>query len=155
MTSHSQPASRIENVKTFDVWFYVSCMFSMALGWRIRGQFGHEVGACMAGALGAMSVALFSRREDWLQRIPQFAMLGAIGWGFGGSISYMKVVGYTHSSDSATVCYGFGGVLLIGFLWSALGAAAIALPAVLDKQRGERAPQLGALHKGGITGEQG
>ena len=135
MTSHSQPASRIENVKTFDVWFYVSCMFSMALGWRIRGQFGHEVGACMAGALGAMSVALFSRREDWLQRIPQFAMLGAIGWGFGGSISYMKVVGYTHSSDSATVCYGFGGVLLIGFLWSALGAAAIALPAVLDNQR--------------------
>ena len=122
-------------MKTFDVGFYVSCMLSMALGWRIRGQFGHEVGASMAGALGAMSIVLFSRREDWLRRIPQFAMLGGIGWGFGGSISYMKVVGYTHSSDSNTVLYGFAGVLLIGFLWSALGAAATALPAVLDTER--------------------
>ena len=135
MTSISQPAATIENRKAFDIWFYLSCMFSMALGWRIRGQFGHEIGASMAGALGAMSVVLFSRREDWLHRIPQFAMLGALGWGFGGSISYMKVVGYTHSSDSATVLYGFGGVLLIGFMWSALGAAATALPAVLDNDR--------------------
>ena len=94
-------------------------MFSMALGWRIRGQFGHEVGASMAGALGAMAVVLFSGRSDWLARIHSFAMFGALGWGFGGSISYMKVVGYTHSSESMTVLYGVAGVLLIGFMWSA------------------------------------
>lgn len=135
MTSNSFLAAASTNSRTIGLWCYLSCMFSMALGWRIRGQFGHEVGASMAGAMGAMSIVLFSKREDWLRRISEFAVLGALGWAFGGSISYMKVVGYTHSSDSATVIYGFCGMLLIGFMWSFLGAAGSALPAVLDHVR--------------------
>ena len=122
-------------IKRPSIWFFLFCMLSTALGWRIRGQFGHEIGASMAGALGAMALVLFSRRPDWICRIHYFALMGALGWGFGGSISYMKVVGYTHSSDSATVLYGFAGMLLIGFVWASLGAAATALPAVLDQTR--------------------
>jgi len=109
--------------------------FSMAVGWRVRGQFGHEIGAAMAGALGAMALALFSGREDWRRRVHYFALFGALGWAFGGSMSYMKVVGYSHSSDSATVLYGFAGIFLLGFLWAALGGAGAALAAVLESDR--------------------
>ena len=122
------------------------CGLSMSLGWRIRGQFGHEIGAAIAGALGAMAIVLLSGRRDWWQRIHFFALFGALGWGFGGSMSYMKVVGYCHSSDSATVLYGFGGLFLIGFLWAALGGAGAALPAVLDnKGLGSLFPSLAAV----------
>ncbi|MCL5744178.1 MAG: hypothetical protein M1541_09675 [Acidobacteria bacterium] len=115
-------------------WFLLAAL-SMSLGWRIRGQVGHEIGAAIAGALGAMAIALFSGREDWRQRVHYFGMLGALGWAFGGSISYMKVIGYGHSSDSLTVLYGFAGVFLIGFLWAAMGGAGIALPAALESER--------------------
>jgi hypothetical protein len=106
---------------------------SMSLAWRIRGQFGHEIGAAMAGALGGIVIALLAGREDWRRRVPYLAFFGALGWAFGGSISYMKVIGYCHSSDPATVLYGFAGVFLIGFLWAALGGVGTALPAVLEQ----------------------
>lgn len=111
------------------------CAASMSVGWRIRGQFGHEIGAAIAGALGAMAVVLASGREDWWRRVHYFAMLGAIGWAFGGSMSYMKVVFFTHSSDSTTVFYGFASLFLLGFLWAALGGAGTALAAALDGQQ--------------------
>ena len=57
--------------------------------------------------------------------------LGAIGWSFGGSMSYMMVVGYSHSPQSKTVLYGFANLFVIGFLWAALGGAGTALPAFL------------------------
>lgn len=116
-------------------WSLLLCALSMSLGWRIRGQFGHEIGAAIAGTLGAMSLVLASGREDWRRRIHFFAFLGGIGWSFGGSMSYMKVVAFTHSSDSDTVLYGFAGLFLIGFLWAALGGAGTALAAALSTQQ--------------------
>src|SRR5260370_738383 len=107
---------------------------SMSIGWGIRGQFGHEYGAAMAGALGGMAVALLSGREDWTRRVHYFAMFTAIGFGFGGSMSYMKNLAYTQSSDSATVLYGFASVFLIGCLWAAPGGAGAALAASLDRE---------------------
>ena len=41
------------------------CGLSVCVGWGIRGNFGHEYGAALAGALGAMAIALLSGREDW------------------------------------------------------------------------------------------
>jgi hypothetical protein len=108
---------------------------SMSLGWRIRGQFGHELGAAIAGALGGLAIVLLAGREDWLRRAHYFAFFGALGWSFGGSMSYMKVVQYCHSSDSATALYGFAGLFFLGFLWASLGGAGTALPAVLDREQ--------------------
>jgi len=76
---------------------------SLWLGWGIRGNFGHEYGAMMPGALAAMAAVLLSGRDDWHPRIAYFAMFAALGWSFGGSISYMQVVGYTHSGHSPSV----------------------------------------------------
>ncbi len=107
------------------------CGLSLCVGWGIRGNFGHEYGAAIPGALAAMAIVLLSGREDWLRYIHFFALFGAIGWSFGGSMSYMMVVGYTHSSHIPTVLYGFANLFVIGFLWAALGGAGTALPAFL------------------------
>ena len=107
------------------------CGVSLCVGWGIRGNFGHEYGAALAGALAAMAIVLLSGREDWWRHVHYFALFGALGWSFGGSMSYMQVVGYTHSSHVPTVFYGFANLFAIGFLWAALGGAGTALPAFL------------------------
>ena len=101
------------------------------MGWGIRGNFGHEYGAMIPGALAAMAAVLLvgaATTGPAGRRI--FAMFGALGWSFGGSISYMQVIGYTHSGHSPSVLYGFACLFVIGFLWAALGGAGTALPAV-------------------------
>lgn len=106
---------------------------SLSVGWGIRGNFGHEFGAMIPGALAAMAVCLLSPRDDWWPRVAYFAMFGALGWSFGGSMSYMQVVAYTHSGHSPSVLYGFACLFVIGFLWAALGGAGTALPACADR----------------------
>lgn len=109
--------------------------FSLSIGWGIRGNFGHEYGAMIPGALAALAACMLSGREDWRSRAAYFGMFGALGWGFGGSISYMQVIAYTHSGHLPSQVYGFCGLWLIGFLWAGLGGAGTALPAVLDRER--------------------
>src|SRR5665213_3209914 len=117
------------------IWIFVLLTgLSVSIGWGIRGQFGHEYGAALAGALGGMAVALLSGRKDWLRRIPFFAVLGAIGIAFGGSMSYGKEIGYVQSSDPATVLYGFACIFVIGFLWAAVAGTGIALPVFLNRE---------------------
>ncbi|WP_165229086.1 hypothetical protein [Aquisphaera insulae] len=108
---------------------------ALSIGWGIRGNFGHEYGAMLPGALAAMAAVLLSGRRDWLPAIPFFAMFGALGWSFGGSISYMQVIGYTHSGHSLSVLYGFANLFVIGFLWAAPGGAGTALTAVAGPSR--------------------
>ena len=113
----------------------VLAALSLSLGWGIRGNFGHETGAALPGALATMAVVLLSGRPDWYERIAFFAMFGALGWSFGGSMSYMHVVGYTHSGHSGSILYGYANLFLIGFLWAALGGLGAALPAVLTGEQ--------------------
>jgi hypothetical protein len=108
---------------------------ALSIGWGVRGNWGHEYGAMIPGALAAMAAVLVSGRTDWYRRIPFFAFFGALGWSFGGSISYMQVIAYTHSGDALSVVYGFACLFLIGFLWGALGGAGTALPAFLSRDR--------------------
>lgn len=108
---------------------------SLSVGWGIRGNFGHEYGAAFAGCLAALTGALLSGREDWRQRVLYFAFFGAIGWGFGASISYMQVIAYTQSGHALSQGYGYAGLFYIGFLWTGLGGAGTALAAVADHER--------------------
>lgn len=115
--------------------FFLLTGLSLSIGWGIRGNFGHEYGAMIPGALAAMAAVLLSGREDWWRRIAYFAFFGALGWSFGGSMSYMQVIAYTHSGHSGSVFYGFACLFVIGFLWAAMGGAGTALPALLDRDR--------------------
>ncbi len=108
---------------------------SLSIGWGIRGNFGHESGAMIAGVLSATAIAILSRREDWRQRIPYFAMFGALGWGFGGSISYMYPFAFTESGHMASTYYGYFAIFLEGGLWCGLGAAGTALAATMPPGR--------------------
>jgi hypothetical protein len=115
--------------------YYVLASLALSVGWGIRGNFGHEYGAMIPGALAAMAVVLLSGRVDWHRRVAYFATFGALGWSFGGSISYMQVVAYTHSGHSPSVLYGFACLFVIGFLWAAPGGAGTALAAFADRDR--------------------
>jgi hypothetical protein len=111
------------------------CALSLSLGWGIRGNFGHAYGAMIPGALAALAAVLLSGREDWWRRAGYFAFFGALGWSFGGTISYMQVIAYTHSGHWPSQVYGFACLCVIGFLWGTLGGAGTALPACLDRER--------------------
>ena len=108
---------------------------SHSIGWGIRGNFGHEAGAMIAGALSAMAVALVSRREDWRRRVLYFGFFGGLGWGFGGSISYMYPLSFTESGHTATTYYGYFATFLEGGLWCGMGAAGTALAASMPLNR--------------------
>ncbi len=108
---------------------------SLSIGWGIRGNFGHEYGAAFAGCLAAITAAILSGREDWRQRVPYFAFFGALGWGFGASISYMQVISYTESGHAISQWYGYMGLFLIGFLWAGMGSAGTSFAAVAENEQ--------------------
>jgi hypothetical protein len=131
----AQPLDRTAQAGPNAARMLVLTGLSLSIGWGIRGNYGHEHGAMIAGALAAMAAVLLSGRDDWHRRIAYFGLFGALGWGFGGSISYMQVIGYTHSGHSPSVLYGFAMLFLVGFLWAAAGGAGTALPAFLSRER--------------------
>ncbi len=100
---------------------------AMSLGWGIRGDYGHEAGAMIPGALLGLSICLASGREDWWRRASLMGMCGAVGWAFGGQMSYARITGYTASSSLPDVFYGYASLFLIGGLWAGIGAAILAL----------------------------
>lgn len=110
-------------------------LLSLSIGWGIRGNYGHEAGAMLAGALAAMAAAMMSGREDWRRRLPYFACFGALGWGFGGSIAYMVPTSYTFSGHLPTQVYGFFATFLEAFLWAGLGGAATAYAATEEREK--------------------
>ena len=108
---------------------------SLAIGWGIRGNFGHEYGSAFAGCLAAMAIALLAGREDWQKRLPYFAFFGALGWGFGASQSYMQVMSYAESGHAISQWYGYMALFVIGFLWAGMGGAGTAFAGVATREQ--------------------
>ena len=100
---------------------------ALSVGWGWRGDYGHEAGAMVPGALLGLAICLASGREDWLKRGSLLAFLGAIGWAFGGQMSYGIVIGYTAASSFPDVLYGFACLFVMGALWGGIGAGILAL----------------------------
>lgn len=100
---------------------------SMSVGWGFRGDFGHETGAILPGALLGLSIAMASGRADWLRRSSLIALFCGLGWAIGGQMSYGIVIGYTKHNVLADVAYGYAGLFAIGALWGGIGAAALAV----------------------------
>lgn len=113
-------------------WALLTVGLLFSIGWGIRGNFGHETGAMFPGVLGGLGACLLSQRQDWHRRVIFFTLFGMLGWAFGGSISYMMVIGYTHSGHASTQWFGYAGLFFIGFLWAALGGGSTSIPAVLS-----------------------
>lgn len=103
------------------------CAIAMCYGWGWRGNYGHEYAAMFAAAILAMSAALTSGRQDWYRRSLIFGLFGAIGWAFGGSMSYMEHNWYINSNSLVDTAYGYFGFGFIALLWTGVGASILAL----------------------------
>ncbi len=95
---------------------------AMSFGWGFRGDYGHESGAMVPGALIAMGVCLATGREAWFRRCAVLGACGAIGWAFGGQMSYGQITSYTVSHSFPDVAYGYASLFTIGMLWGGIGA---------------------------------
>jgi hypothetical protein len=107
------------------------------MGWGIRGQYGHETGAMIAGVLVALVIGLlFCGRQSSLFTARMVA-LTAVGISFGGSMTYGQTVGLTHDAELhgnwAALRWGMLGLFTIGAIW--IGFAGVLMGAALGRKR--------------------
>ncbi len=107
------------------------------MGWGIRGQYGHETGAMIAGALvGLVLVFLFCPRLHSLSAARAVALM-ALGVSFGGSMTYGQTVGLTHDApligNTGALGWGLLGLFLKGGIW--IGFAGLLLGTGLSQKR--------------------
>lgn len=130
--------AKISNLRRYAGAGVILSALAMSVGWGIRGDYGHEAGAMIPGALLGLAICLASGRADWWRRSTIMAMCGAIGWAFGGQISYGQITGYTASSSLLDVTYGYGCLFLIGGLWAGIGSAILTLSVTQPRSYLER-----------------
>ncbi len=97
------------------------------LAWGIRGQYGHETGAMLAGLMvGLVLTMLFCPRADSL------AAARAVAWctvamGFGGSMTYGQTIGLTQDApligNWAALRWGLFGLAIKGGIWIGFAGA--------------------------------
>lgn len=91
------------------------------LGWGIRGQFGHETGAMIAGLLVCSTLVLLLCPGGMSLRLTRAVAWGTVGVGFGGSETYGQTVGLTHDAalvgNWESLRWGMLGLALKGSLW--------------------------------------
>ncbi|MBC8245691.1 MAG: hypothetical protein H8E20_15025 [Verrucomicrobia bacterium] len=91
------------------------------MGWGIRGQYGHETGAMIAGVLVSLVlVFLFCPGKTSIHMI-RAAALGTIAMGFGGSMTYGQTIGLTHDTaligNWAALRWGMLGLAIKAGVW--------------------------------------
>ena len=126
----------------------------MTLGttWAIRGQFGHEQGAAWAGAVGAISILLIAKRQDWYSKLFKATLAAAIGWGLGGMMSYGRVVGFGRGVEFVNVYYGLLMLFVIGGLYGFIGGGLFGLTLSDSKKSKVKWPQLlSGMTAGGLV----
>jgi len=145
MTSARHTASRDFSA----VALCLLCAVAMAYGWGWRGSYGHERGAMLPGALLGMALCLGSGRADLYRRTAVAGLFGAVGWAFGGAMSYMEHTFYVVSDSAPDVLWGFSCIFLIGALWSGMGSAILSL--ALTRPRSELNGFLGPFAANGAA----
>jgi hypothetical protein len=115
--------------------FVALAALAMSVGWGFRGDYGHESGAILPGALLGLAIAMASGRPDWQQRSTLIALFCGLGWAIGGQMSYGIVIGYTAGDTLANVAYGFACLFAIGALWGGIGGAALGVSLTWSRQQ--------------------
>jgi MFS family permease len=91
------------------------------LGWGIRGQYGHESGAMIAGALASLSLILFFTPNATSLAAARAAAMMTVGIGIGGTMTYGQTVGLTHDQELVgnweALRWGMIGLATKGGLW--------------------------------------
>ncbi|MDA7866829.1 hypothetical protein N9B57_02725 [Verrucomicrobia bacterium] len=122
------PDSLTDQVPTPSL-FLVVLLSAMAggMGWGIRGQYGHETGAMIAGALVGLVLAFFFCPRVSSLFTARAVALMTVAIGFGGSMTYGQTVGLTHDApligNTDALTWGMVGLFIKGGLWIAFAGA--------------------------------
>jgi len=108
--------------------FWQALFFPLLAGgmaWGIRGQYGHETGAMMAGLLIGLVVVLLYCPQFRLDYTFRAVALFALGIGFGGSMTYGQTIGLTQNppviENWDAYRWGMLGLAIKGGLWIGFG----------------------------------
>ncbi len=101
------------------------------LGWGIRGQYGHETGAMIAGLLVSLSLALLLCPQGPSLQVARAVAWGTLAMGFGGSMTYGQTIGLTQNPGMIgrwdALAWGFLGLAIKGGLWIAFAGALLGM----------------------------
>lgn len=97
------------------------------MGWGIRGQYGHESGAMIAGTLASLTlVLLFIPQVDSLRAARAAAMM-TVAVGIGGTMTYGQTIGLTQNQEVIgnweAARWGFLGLAIKGGIWIGFAGA--------------------------------
>ena len=97
------------------------------MGWGIRGQYGHETGAMIAGALVSLVLCLLFARHLPSATVARAAAWGTVAIGFGGSMTYGQTIGLTQNANMVgnlhAFLWGMLGLGIKGALWIGFAGA--------------------------------
>lgn len=95
------------------------------MGWGIRGQYGHETGAMMAGALASITIVLLFASHLPSLVSARAAALMTTGIGIGGSMTYGQTIGLTQNANVVgnweALRWGMLGLAIKGSIWIGFG----------------------------------
>ena len=118
--------------KTAPLWLVVP-LTAMAggMGWGIRGQYGHQTGAMIAGVLvGSVIAFLMLPRATSLSAARVIAFF-TLGVSVGGSMTYGQTVGLTHDGtligNWEALRWGMLGLFLKGGIWIGIGSVLLGM----------------------------
>jgi hypothetical protein len=91
------------------------------LGWGIRGQYGHETGAMIAGLLVSLVITHFFCRHWKSLAVARAVGLCTVAIGFGGAMTYGQTIGLTQDAplvgNWAALRWGMLGLGIKGAVW--------------------------------------
>jgi hypothetical protein len=91
------------------------------MGWGIRGQYGHETGAMIAGALVSLTLVFLLCPKATSLQVARAVALGTVAMGIGGSMTYGETLGLTQNADVignwGALRWGLLGTAVKGGLW--------------------------------------
>ena len=95
--------------------------FAGGMGWGIRGQYGHETGAMLAGLLVALVLVYFFAHHFSAIDMAKAVALATVAIGFGGSMTYGQTLGLTQDTpllgNIAALRWGLTGTFIKGSIW--------------------------------------
>lgn len=103
---------------------------TMGLGWGIRGQFGHETGAMVPGALVGLALAAVSSRWPGSSEALRIGAVGALACSLGGLMTYGQTINLVQGDTRArTWKWGLFGLAVKGAVWIGLTGAFLGMAA--------------------------
>jgi len=101
------------------------------MAWGIRGQYGHETGAMIAGLLVSLTLVFLLCPRAAAGAQVRAVALATVAMGLGGSMTYGQTVGLTHDAPLvghwAALGWGMLGLAIKGGLWIGLAGAFLGL----------------------------